>query len=467
MNTSDLDLLEEYWRIKSRDDFYSYRQYINANKIKLGWFTEDLAVNLQQFYDDMVAGLRPILIVVAPPQHGKSFSITDFIAWYLGKRPGDRVIYASFSDRLGIRANRTIQRTIDKPKHQAIFPDLNIGGKLLRNNDIVETGQDGCFRNTTVNGQVNGEGLDLGIIDDALKGRKEANSKTVRTSVWDWLTDDFMSRFSEYAGLLIINTRWHIDDPAGRMIDKLGLVENGGRVKLCHYSALDKNEDPLFPEHKSKTFLLRQKGIMLPAGWQSEYQGNPVIDGGNIVNSEWWRWGTVRPKMTYRFITADTAQKKNTWNDYTVFQCWGVCESGYIHLMDQLRKRLSAPELRKTAEGFYNRHNEIFGEPLRAMYIEDKSSGTGLIQEMKQLRKKVVAVPRTVDKIERSMNAGPEIESGKVILYKDVEDADIIVDEATSFPNGINDDAFDCCMTAIEVKFFGTQNTLLAAMEAD
>ena len=465
MNTSDLDLLEEYWRIKSREDFYSYRQYINANKIKLGWFTKDLAASLQQFYNDMVAGLRPILIIVAPPQHGKSFSITDFITWYLGKRPDHNIIYASFSEALGIRANRTIQRTIEKSKHKLIFPDLKIGssnvvtqiGKLLRNNFKVETDSGGSFRNTTVDGAVNGEGLDLGIIDDALKGRNEANSPKTRGKAWDWLTDDFMARFAEHAGLLMINTRWHIDDPAGRMIDKLGLVENGGRVKLCHYPALNKNEEPLFPEHKSKTFLLERMAAMLPANWQSVYQGSPVVAGGNIVNSEWWRWGEVRPKLKYRFITADTAQKKNTWNDYTVFQAWGKCYAGNIHLLDQVRERMSAPELRKNGKEFYDRHNGIRNEPLRAMYIEDKSSGVGLIQELELEKCKVEAVPRNTDKVERAMNSGPEIKSGKVFLYKDVTEVDTIVDEASACPNGLNDDAFDCAMTAIEVEFLNNQ----------
>jgi predicted phage terminase large subunit-like protein len=415
----------------------------------------------------MVAGLRPVLIIVAPPQHGKSFSITDFMSWYLGRRPDHRIVYASYSDRLGIRANRTIQRIIDTPKYSKIFPDVHIGtsnvvtqiGKLLRNNDIVETDREGYFRNTTVNGPINGEGLDLGVIDDAIKGRKESNSKIVRKTVWDWLTDDLMSRFSEYAGLLMINTRWHVDDPAGRMIDKLG-----HKVKVAHYPAINKDGEPLFPEHKSLDFLNERRGSMLPANWESVYQGNPVVAGGNIVDSSWWLIGHTRPTMMYRFITADTAQKKNTWNDYTVFQCWGVCYAGKMHLIDMFRDRVSAPELRKFAVEFYDRHNTASGAPMRGMYIEDKSSGTGLIQEMEMLGKKVVAIPRTTDKVERSMNVAPEIKSGKVILYEDILDsktgqtaASIIIEEASAHPNGINDDAFDCTMSAVEMTYFTGQ----------
>lgn len=460
-NKSALDLIERRWVLKSRDDFCTYRKYVNANKIKLGWFIEDLAETLQQFYNDMVAGKRPFLIIQAPPQHGKSFSITDFISWFLGKASENKVIYASFSERLGIRANRTLQRSFDSEKFRSIFPDFAIGGKrnvtahnnLLRNNEIIETSEGGYFRNTTVGGAITGEGLDLGVIDDPLKGRKEANSKTVRESVWDFITDDFMSRFSEYAGLLMITTRWHIDDPAGRLIDKMG-----DKVKVKKYEAINKKGEALFPEHKSLEFLEGRKATMRPGNWQSVYQQNPVISGGNIVKAEWWRWGEVRPKMKYRFITADTAQKKNTWNDFTVFQAWGMCYEGNIHILDQHRERLDAPELRTKAKQFYDRHNGIQHEPLRGMWIEDKSSGTGLIQELKKLRLKIEEVPRSIDKVERSQDCGPEIKSGKVILYKDVSDVDVIVDESTAHPNGINDDAFDCAMTAIEVSFFHGKN---------
>jgi predicted phage terminase large subunit-like protein len=458
---SDLDLIEHYHVLSSRADFYSYRKYLNYPKIKLGFFIEDVARNLQQFYEDMVAGKRPFLVIQAPPQHGKSFSITDFASFFMGQAPENRIIYASFSDRLGIRANRTLQRTFETNKFKAIFPDFKIGtsravtvaGKLLLNNEIIETSEEGYFRNTTVNGSVTGEGLDLGIIDDPIKGRKEANSKVIRNGAWDWLTDDFMSRFSEYAGLLMILTRWHIDDPAGRLIDKMG-----DKVKILKYPAINEFDEPLFPEHKSLEFLLERKAAMQEENWQSLYQQNPVLKGGNIIKSDWWVWGDVRPRLKNRFITADTAQKKNNWNDWTVFQAWGECYDGKIHLLDQFRGRVEAPELRELAKEFYDRHNGISGEPLRGMYIEDKSSGTGLIQELKKFNLKIEAIPRTIDKITRSQDVGPEIKSGKVILYKDVSDVEIIVDEGAAFPNGINDDAFDCTMTAVEVAYLNGTN---------
>jgi predicted phage terminase large subunit-like protein len=457
----ELDLIERWWVLNSRTDFYTYRRYINAYSLITGRFIEELAKGLQKFYDDMMAGKRPILVIHAPPQHGKSFSVTDFISWFLGKAPGNRVIYASFSDRLGVRANRTLQRIFENPKYHAIFPEMVVGrsrvvsvfNKLLRNNEIVETDQGGYFRNTTVNGSVTGEGADLGVIDDPLKGRKEANSKTVREGVWDWLTDDFMSRFSDHAGLLMIMTRWHVDDPVGRILDK-----KGDKVTYLNYAAIDELGNALFPEHKSLEFLLERKESMLPENWQSLYQGNPVIKGGNIVKSDWWVWGEQLPKIRFRFIVADTAQKKNNWNDYTDLQAWGMDWAGRIHLLDHFHERIESPELRVVAKEFYDRHNNISNQPLRGMWIEDKSSGSGLLQELSRLRLKVNAVQRNVDKISRAQDTAPEVKSGKVVLYKNVRDVDVIVDEASAFPNGINDDAWDNTMNAIEVAFLSSNN---------
>ena len=223
LSSLDVELIEQWWVVKSRTSFYHYRQFLNYPSFKKGWFPSDLSIQLQQFYNDMVAGLRPILIIEAPPQHGKSTAIIDFISWYMGRVSEIRIIYGTFSERLGIRANRNLQRIFDGRKHKLIFPEFSIGDKrvvttsnnLLKNNTIVETNGGGYFRNTTVGGSVTGESLDLGVVDDPIKGRKAANSKITRDTAWDWLTDDFMTRFSEYAGLLIINTRWHIDDPAG------------------------------------------------------------------------------------------------------------------------------------------------------------------------------------------------------------------------------------------------------------
>jgi len=92
--------------------------------------------------------------------------------------------------------------------------------RYKRNSELLEfvDNHPGSFRNTTVNGQITGFSLDLGIIDDPMKGRAEATSLANRDKTWNWLTDDFFSRFSDHAGMVMIGTRWHVDDPIGRWL---------------------------------------------------------------------------------------------------------------------------------------------------------------------------------------------------------------------------------------------------------
>lgn len=301
-----LDYFERLAADDARHDFLAYRRFMRP-KMKVGWFIAEVAVELQKFFNDWRAGKAPILLLFTPPQHGKSWSIIDFISWLQGHYPDSRAIFASFSDRLGVRANLSLQRWYMSRRYQLVFPELNIAGQsakadqpstYLRNTNILEyVGYDGSFRNTTVNGPINGEGLDLGVVDDPIKSRAEANSKLNRDKTWEWLTDDFLGRFSEEAGLIMLVTRWHVDDPAGRMIEKFGK-----RLRVLTYPAIAvKDEEhrragePLFPELKSKEFLLLRKSVMSQSGWESEYQQSPIVVGGGMFLTEKFKVVPVRP----------------------------------------------------------------------------------------------------------------------------------------------------------------------------
>lgn len=288
----DERLLEQYQLKRARDNFWCYRQAINKGKMLVGWWQRLVAAELQLFYDDWVAGLRPKLVLQSPPQHGKSKQIVDFISWVSGKKPEAATIYASYSDRLSTRANLNLQRIIEGPVYRRIFPETMLaepgaaryGLRYLRNLEVLEfVGQPGSFRNTTVLGGVTGEGLNLGVVDDPIKGRAEASSEPIRNKTWGWFTDDFFTRFSDDAALLMILTRWHVDDPVGR------LKQEFPEVKLLRYPALAEETDayrvkgePLFPELKSLSFLMERKRLLTQAGWESIYQQNPIIVGGGF-----------------------------------------------------------------------------------------------------------------------------------------------------------------------------------------
>jgi hypothetical protein len=162
---------------EARGSFWAFRKNLRYGTMMLwGWWVELVAVELQQFYQDFVAGRRPRLALMAPPQHGKSLTAIDFIAWISGKNPDIKTIYASYSADLGVHANRELQRIIQSERYKRIFPLTRIDGTGWQcNNELIEfVGRRGSFRNTTVEGQITGMELHLGVIDDPVRQRRGA-----------------------------------------------------------------------------------------------------------------------------------------------------------------------------------------------------------------------------------------------------------------------------------------------------
>lgn len=426
----DIDLLEQLAIEEARESFWAYRRFLNPT-MKLGWWQRAMAQELQQFSDDLFAGLRPKLVIEAPPQHGKSKMVVEFITWLAGRNPDYQTIYTSFSERLGVRANRLCQRIYDSPKYHKIFPETQISlsnvvaisGQHLRNREMLEyVGRAGFFRNTTVRGSITGESLDLGVVDDPLKGREEAGSQAIRDKTWDWFTDDFLTRFSEDAGLLCILTRWHVDDPIGRLRTLLGSA-----VRVVSYPAIAVHDEPhrkageaLFPEHKSLAFLLEREAAMAAANFEALYQQNPQIIGGEIIKGSCFVRYAVAPVLTQRMIYGDTAMKTAERNDYSVLECWGKGVDHKLYLLDLIRGKWEAPELERRALAFWAKHKAadvtVFGQ-LRKMKIEDKASGTGLIQSLKTKGQiPIEGIARNTDKYTRVMDVLGYIESGYVCV---------------------------------------------------
>lgn len=474
-NGETLDLIEQFMQAQARDSFLEFRRYMRPRFV-WGWFQIEYTQHLQQFYEDYLAGRRPILVIQAPPQHGKSMAVIDFVAWIVGKHPELRAIFASFSERLGIRANSGVQRHLDSPKYSKIFPDTKLsppgspvidGSRAARNNTMLEfVGHEGSFRNVTVNGAINGESLDLGLIDDPIKGRAEASSERVRDQTWDWFTDDWFTRFSEMAGMLVVMTRWHVDDPVGRLLEAFG-----DRVKLVTYSAIAENDEPyrdagepLFPEIKSMEFLMERKMAMASFNWEALYQQRPRIVGGELIRGVYFGRYTTLPLLKYRMIYSDTAQKTGERNDYSVFSCWGLGKDGNLYLLDLVRGKWEAPELKRRAIDFWNKHRALNGPELgnlRKMKIEDKASGTGLVQQLRSEGHVLVEpIPREKDKYTRCLDILGYIENGRVFVPENAPFVSDFIAEVESFTaddSHLHDDQTDTLMDAVQDMLDGNK----------
>lgn len=440
----------------ARRDFWAYFCRINP-KIKKGWWQRDAAKHLQQFYNDLVSGNRPVLVIEAPPQHGKSELIVIFISWLAGKHPDYRTIYTSFSERLGVRANLKLQRLYDSPTYKRIFPKTIINGaniatksgQSLRNREIVEyVKEGGYFRNTTVMGAITGEGLDLGVIDDPIKGREAANSITIRDKVWDWFTDDFFTRFSEQAGLLAILTRWHVDDPIGR------LIANKSGVKVLKYPALADEDaklmphdpraigegDALFPEHKSRDFLQERKMVMARARWLSLYQQSPIQEGGGMFKVSMFKIVETVPALRKAVRYWDKAGTDGGGCNTAGVKMAQTFNGQWI-VLDVVKGQWSALErerrIRQTAE--------LDGHSVEVWIEQEPGSGGKESAEntVRNLAGYAIKVERvTGDKALRAEPYSAQVEAGNILLLSKAWTKDFI-DEHENAPHGTFKDQWD------------------------
>lgn len=449
---------------KAQSDFFTYRRLISPDDTT-GKFYKDITKDLQELYDEFKAGKPNYdgLMINCPPQHGKSSAVVEFFEWIMGKEPDLANIYTSFSGRLGVRANMKIQRDLVKPVYSKIFPETKISAKNVvtisqnykKNSELIEIiDKKGSFRNTTVGGAINGESITgFGVVDDPLKGREEANSETMRIKGWDWYRDDFKTRFSEQAMLLVVMTRWHIDDLAGR------LIKQGFRIKVKAYQAINDDGQALFPGFKSLDFLLNIKKTMDQGSWESLYQQRPIIKGGNMFKEKDFKFYDIPPHLVSFTMYGDTAMKIKQINDYSVFEIWGKCQKGEAYLIDLIRGKWEAPELLIQVKAFWAKHSHCV-----ALKIEDKSSGTGLIQNLERDTViPVIGIPRSIDKVERANSVLAYVESGRVHLPKNAPFLSDFLTEVSTFPNGKYDDQVDPMLDALD-DFFNGENFDYAAM---
>lgn len=290
-------LIQMLQHAEARESYWAFRCLMDPELI-IGWWQYDAATHLQKFFHDWEAGKRPVLIISAPPQHGKSDLVEDFLAWLAGRNPHLSLMYASYSDELGSRCNMSLQRTFGSEIYNRVFPRTRIvmagertHDRYVRNTTQIQfVGHRGSFRNTTVQGQVTGMRVDIGVLDDPIKGRQEAHSKSIRDRTFEWVTDDFLSRFSDKAGLIIIMTRWHVDDPVGRLLVKFP------QATVLKYQAIAEEDEQyrkkgeaLFPEFKSLDFLNTRREVYTAASWASLYQQEPYVQGGGLFPTEKFR----------------------------------------------------------------------------------------------------------------------------------------------------------------------------------
>lgn len=433
-------------------------RHIIPDPLIWNWHMDAICEHMQALGEGKIPNNR--LLINVPPGTSKSTLVgVMYSAWLWGPagQPWHRYIGAAHEQGLAVRDNRLTRELIMSEWYQALWP-LALKGD--QNEKLYFENEKRGFRQACAVAAMTGRrGHTIGL-DDPLSPEK-AYSDAARETALRVLSETIPTRLNDPAksAIVIVMQRLHERDPSGFVLSEglgyehLMIPMEFDPARKCH-TAIGW-QDPrqelgelLFPERFPQAVIDRDKKALGQYAWAGQMQQLPSPQGGGIFKDSWWQYYTVLPPIEWCAIYADTAQKTAQQNDYSVFQCWGKSKAGQAVLIDLIRGKWEAPELLVQARAFWAKHKPK-SPPPRAMKVEDKASGTGLIQTLQREGMPVIPIPRATDKVMRAYDAAPLVESGNVLLPKDAPWLSDFLGEASAFPNGAHDDMVDPMMDAV------------------
>lgn len=459
LSQSDLIAVERELCKRSLAEFAkrAWRVLEPATPLKWGWALDAICMHLEAVTDGKITRL----LMNVPPGTMKSL-LTGVIwpAWEWGPRgmPEMRFVGTAHEETLAIRDSRRCRDLVKSDWYQKLWPlefARDLDGKREFGN--VHKG----FRQARAFTSMTGVRGDRVILDDPISA-DNANSDAKLEEARIAFTETLPTRVnSDKSAIIVVMQRLNEKDTSG-VILSMGLpyvhlcipmrYEAGHRcVTSLGWTDPRQHEGELmFPERFSEQQVQELEKTLGSYGTAGQLQQRPAPRGGGIIKDAWYRFYTVLPTLEWRTIHVDTAQKTGEENDYSVLQCWARSTVGQAVLLDQIRGKWEAPELLTQARAFWFKH-VAGGVPLRGMYVEDKVSGTGLIQTLRREGVPVVPVQRNKDKLSRGHDAAPFVESGNVLLPADASWLSDFLAESASFPGGAHDDQLDPMFDAIQV----------------
>ena len=428
--------------------YSDYVEYVHEGRWIKGKAVSYICDKVQEFIEADTGHAFDILVLSIPPQHGKSMTITETLpSWYLGKFPTKRIIEASYSEDFAQLFGRRNLRKIEQFGKEL----FNIEKGNIANNTEFElsNGIGGMISRGILSG-VTGRPADLMIIDDPVKNRQEADSKTYRDRVWAEWNDSFKSRLSFGAKVIIIQTRWHEDDFAGR------IIKNEKHVTVINLKCEADNNDPLgrkpgealCPEiGKGNEWLKDFKSTFTTKEgsrtWNALYQGSPTPDDGNIFKRKWFKYYEKLPTLPYMLISVDATFKDKEDNDFVSIQVWGKRNSDF-YLIDRVKEHFGFTETLNVIRQLRNKYNKC-----SAVLIEDKANGSAIVEVLQREFSGIIPINPEGGKIARANAVSPSFESGNVYFPKNKQWLYDYETELVSFPNAEHDDDVDCTTQAV------------------
>jgi predicted phage terminase large subunit-like protein len=436
-----------------RQDFSTFaaRCFHDLNpqaELALNWHLEVIAAKLTAVREGKIRRL----IINLPPRHLKSLMASiAYPAWCLGHDPSAQILCVSYAQDLADKLARDCRSIMLSQWYRRIFPT-----RLAAHRQAVQeflTTRQGYRLATSNGGVLTGRGADIILIDDPLKP-EEALSDARRQATNEWYDHTLYSRQNDkrHGAIVVIMQRLHEDDLVGHVLGqeewevvRFPAIAEADEVHKIETiwgprSFTRRQGDALHPEREPLDTLDRIRRTLGEYNFAGQYQQTPAPLGGGMVKAEWFKRYAPnnRPESFERIIQSwDTANKATELSDFSVCTTWGV-RGKDLFLLNVLRKRLEYPALKRAVR---EQHSQFDAD---VVLIEDKASGTQLIQELiADGFHRVKRYKPECDKIMRLHAQTATIENGFVHLPEAAPWLAEYLHEMTVFPKGKHDDQVD------------------------
>ena len=376
-----------------REHLYFTRYFFKArqsNLFRVNWHHVLMADELEKV---ITGETKNIIFNVAPGGTKTEMVVINFIARNLAKNPWCRFLHLSYSDDLALLNSQTTRDLIALEEYQTLWPLRIVDDSKAKKrwNVEVDGKPAGGVYATSLGGQITGfraghmkEGFQGAIlIDDPLKPEDAYSRPKIEKANRALITTVKSRKANPDTPIILIMQRVAEDDPTGFiMAGNLGgewkhivipaiideeyvkslepkyqeIITRDGMDRFSYWPYKEPISDLLDME-KGRTDDKTGSRISRHV-FSSQYQQAPRAIGGNLIRGEWFPRYTIIPKIKYRKIYADTAQKTKERNDYSVFACYGLGDDGRLYLLDQIRGKWEAPELESRAKAFWIKHGK-------------------------------------------------------------------------------------------------------------
>ncbi len=418
------------------------------------WLPARHLLLLEEYILKAVSSRSGRLIINLPPRHGKSEFMSKFLpTWFLGTFPDKRVILTSYESSFAQSFGRSVMGLL-KDSYDVF------GEKIEKNHGSVSDfgleGRRGGMYSIGAGGAITGKGADLLIIDDPVKNDAEAMSQTYRDNVYEWFKATAFTRIEPGGTVILIMTRWHEDDLAGRL-----LKDEPDKWTLLNMPAIAEENDilgrapgeALWAERYDLEKLQEIRDTIGTFWFSSLYQQRPYIEKGGIFkNDDFQYFDDFEEYVEYECMgkqiqvprsrliilaSADLAVTVTEQADYTVFVICGVAADNSIFIFDIIREKIEGASHIKYLRNIYKRYKPAL------IGIEAVQYQLSLVQQAQAEGLPVKALRADKDKISRALPLAAKMEAGKVYLKRNAEYLNALIDELLKFPNGKHDDQVD------------------------